>query len=162
ILLSLLYTRVLRQARRYEVIGPRSTFRQPRPLGVWRLPAAALVAAYFALALLLPFLTLVWTALPPFLPPPSAVAFPPPPPDNFPSLRWALIQETAIITAVLMISVPTLALLLSISFSWVVLRSQLPGRLAYDYVAFLPQAVPSIVFALSAIFFFLFVLPPGL
>ena len=162
VLLSILYTRVLSQARRYEVIGPRSTFRQPRPLGVWRLPAVAFIAAYFALALLLPFLTLVWTALLPFLQPPSALAFGHLSLDNFSSLPWALIQETAINTAILMISVPTLALLLSISFSWVVLRSQLRGRLGYDYVAFLPQAVPSIVFALSALFFFLFVLPPSL
>jgi iron(III) transport system permease protein len=162
VVLSTLYTRVLRQARRYEVVGPRATARQLRPLGVWRIPALLLVTAYFCLSLVLPFLTLVWTALLPFLQPPSAAAFAHLSLDNFDNLPWTLIQQTAVNTVLLMASVPTVALVLSLSFSWVVLRSRLPGRLAFDYVAFLPQAVPSIVFALSALVVFLFILPAGL
>lgn len=162
VILGVLYTRVLRQARRYEVIGPRSTAQQPRRLGAWKPIAVFAVIAYFILSLVLPFLTLVWTALLPFLQPPSAIAFKHLSLDNFNSLPWALINETAITTAILMVAVPTLALLLSLSFSWVVLRSRQPGRLAYDHIAFLPQAVPSIVFALSPLVFFLYILPSGL
>jgi iron(III) transport system permease protein len=42
-------------------------------------------------------------------------------------------------------------------FSWVVLRSKLPGRLAFDFVAFLPHAVPNIVFGFAVLLFTLFV-----
>src|SRR5207249_7007826 len=59
-------------------------------------------------------------------------------------------------TAVLMISVSTLVLLVSLAISWIVVRSKARGRFLLDAVAFLPHAVPGIIFALSAAYVALF------
>src|SRR5262245_42844024 len=61
-------------------------------------------------------------------------------------------------TALLMIFVSTLVLLLSLGISWSVVRSRARGRFLLDVVAFLPHAVPGIIFALSAAYVALFLL----
>ena len=43
-------------------------------------------------------------------------------------------------TLILMLTVPTLTLLICLAISWTVLRSGLRGRLLFDAVAFLPHA----------------------
>ena len=52
------------------------------------------------------------------------------------------------------------ALAMSLVSSWVVLRTRSRPRIAFDYVAFLPHAVPHAILAFSALVFFL-ALPPG-
>jgi len=47
---------------------------------------------------------------------------------------------------------------MSLVFSWVVLRSRLPGRFVFDFVAFLPHAIPNIIFGVAALLLALFVL----
>src|SRR5439155_14992183 len=49
-------------------------------------------------------------------------------------------------------------LAISLAFSWIVLRSKIPGRAVFDFIAFLPHAVPSIVFGVGALLLTLFVL----
>jgi len=51
------------------------------------------------------------------------------------------------------VSVPLLALAMSLIFSWVVLRTRSSLRVAFDFVAFLPHAVPSTIFAFVALVF---------
>jgi iron(III) transport system permease protein len=53
---------------------------------------------------------------------------------------------------------PTLTLAVSLAFSWIVLRSKVPGRGIFDFIAFLPHAVPSIVFGVGALLLALFVI----
>jgi iron(III) transport system permease protein len=61
-----------------------------------------------------------------------------------------------------MIVVPSLTLLISVAFSWVVLRSKLRGRGVFDFIAFLPHAVPSIVFGVGALLLVLYIVQPVL
>jgi iron(III) transport system permease protein len=61
-------------------------------------------------------------------------------------------------TAALMVLTPTITLVVSFAFSWVVLRSKIPGRNAFDFAAFMPHAVPNIVFSMAALLLALFVL----
>ena len=60
-------------------------------------------------------------------------------------------------TALLSVLTPTLTLLICIAFSWIVLRSRIPGRGVFDAIAFLPHAVPNIVFGLGALLLALYV-----
>ena len=43
------------------------------------------------------------------------------------------------------------------AFSWIVLRSKVPGRAWFDFIAFLPHAVPGIVFGVGGLLFAMFV-----
>ena len=55
-----------------------------------------------------------------------------------------------------------MTLALSLAFSWIVLRSRMPGRAGFDFIAFLPHAVPTIVFGVGALLLTLFVLQRAL
>ncbi len=57
---------------------------------------------------------------------------------------------------------PSLTLALSLAFSWIVLRSKFPGRGVFDFIAFLPHAVPSIIFGVGALLLTLFVVQRAL
>jgi iron(III) transport system permease protein len=50
-----------------------------------------------------------------------------------------------------------LTIAVSLAFSWIVLRSHIPWRAGFDFVAFLPHAVPSIIFAVGALLITLYV-----
>jgi iron(III) transport system permease protein len=58
----------------------------------------------------------------------------------------------------LMLIVPTVTVALSLCVSWVVLRSRLRFRAVFDFFAFLPHTVPTIVFSVAAWLLALFVL----
>ena len=49
-------------------------------------------------------------------------------------------------------------MIVSLIFAWVVLRSQIRCRFVFDFFAFLPHAVPNIIFAIGAVLLALFVL----
>jgi iron(III) transport system permease protein len=57
-----------------------------------------------------------------------------------------------------MILAPVITIAIAFSISWIVLRSQIRGRALFDFVAFLPLSVPSIVFSMAALLLALFVL----
>ena len=57
-----------------------------------------------------------------------------------------------------MVLTPTLTLAISLCFSWVVLRSKLRGRALFDLVAFLPHAIPNIVFGVGTLLLAVYVL----
>jgi len=51
-----------------------------------------------------------------------------------------------------------MTLAFSLAFSWVVLRSKIPGRAGFDFIAFLPHAVPSIIFSVGALLIALYII----
>jgi iron(III) transport system permease protein len=158
-LLSWGYFRVLRQGHRYAVVTGRSY--RPKQVelttgGVWL--AWGFLGFYFLLAQLLPLLTLLWSSLLRYFQLPSAAAFASLSLINYRGLPWPHLVDGLWNTAVLMVSVSTLVLLLSLAISWIVVRSRIRGRFLFDIVAFLPHAVPSIIFALSAAYVALFLL----
>jgi iron(III) transport system permease protein len=53
-------------------------------------------------------------------------------------------------TALLMVLTPSVTLVLSLCFSWIVLRSRVCGRQWFDLIAFLPNSVPNVVFGVGA------------
>ncbi len=156
--LSWVYSQVLQRARRYAVVTGKAYRPRLLALARWRVAAWLFVGGYLLLAQIVPFLLVVWAALLPYLQPLSPAALPLLSLDNFGRVPWDLVGRGAQNTLVLAFVVPTLVAGLSLAFSWVVLRSRLPGRLVFDTVAFLPHAVPGIIFAIGAVFLALFVL----
>lgn len=149
--LGYLYARVLSRGRTYEVVSGKSYRPRLVRLGAWRPVAWAFIAIYLALSIVLPLLVLVWTALLPFPQVPSPEAFERISLRNFTGMNLPLFGSGARNTAALMLLAPSLALLMAVLLSWVVLRTRSRLRYAYDFVAFLPQAVPRVVFAFGAV-----------
>lgn len=146
------YTRVLGRAHRYEVITGKGYKPTVLRLDRWRNPARAAVATYFLLTMAAPLLFTIWVSVVPFVQPPSVAALDAISLSNFRDLSWGQVQRGLVNTLKVMALAPALTLIASVLFSWVVLRSRLRIRKAYDYVAFMPQAVPNIIFALGALF----------
>ncbi|WP_326600424.1 ABC transporter permease [Streptomyces sp. NBC_01803] len=147
---SLWYLRTLKSARKYQVVTGKG-YRPARvPLGRWRWAAWLFVGGYFLWSAVLPFLMVVWTSLLPYVQKPSAEALEHVSFDNYRDLDWDYVLRGLETTVKLMVLAPTLAVLLSLAFSYVVVRSRLRFRYLYDFTAFLPQAVPSTIFAFSA------------
>jgi iron(III) transport system permease protein len=114
------------------------------------------LALYFTLAKLLPLAVTIWAAVLPYFQLPSADALASVSLTNFQRIPWDLFVIGARNTLLLTIATPTLTLALAIAFSWVALRSKLPGRSAFDFIAFLPHAIPNIVFSIGVLLFVIY------
>jgi iron(III) transport system permease protein len=156
--LTLWYGTLQRQAPRFAVISGRAYRLKLVPLARWKNLAIGLVCLYFALTQLLPILMLVWASLLPYLQSPSAQAIESITLKNYFNLPRDLVVAGAKNTAILMVLVPTVTVAASLAISWVVIRSRLRFRGIFDFFAFLPHTVPSIVFSIAAWLLALFVL----
>jgi iron(III) transport system permease protein len=124
--------------------------------GAWL--AWTFLGVYFLIGLFLPLLTLLWSSLLRYFQLPSAQAFAAASLVNYRGLPWPHLMDGLWNTMILMLSVPTLVLFFSLALSWIVTRSGMRGRFLLDAAAFLPHAVPGIIFALSAAYAALFLL----
>jgi iron(III) transport system permease protein len=161
LLLSWWYFRVMRLAHRYEVVRGRSYEVKRIALGRWRWAGYGLLGGYFTLACVLPLIMMVWVALLPYVQPFSAAAFRQLSTRHFQNLEWNLLWRSTEHTLILMATVPTISLLFGIAISWVVVRSGLRGRFVFDWIAFLPHAVPNLIFAVAMVIVALRVVPQG-
>lgn len=152
------YNAVQQRSHRYAVITGKAYRPRIMTLGPWVWAAWCFVAVYFMLAKVLPVLVLVWASLLPYLQVPSAAALDSVSLDNFRNQDWDLVLTAFTNTGLLMVLTPTITILISICFSWIVLRSQVPGRSIFDLIAFLPHAVPNIVFGVAALLLALFLI----
>jgi iron(III) transport system permease protein len=158
VLLIAWYGRLQGRAYRYQVVTGKGY--RPRQVRLRRhaWTAWAFLGAYFALNKLLPLLVIVWAAVLPYFRYPSAAAFRSVSFAQFGKIDWGLTFESIRHTAALMLLTPTVTLAVAVAFSWVVLRSRIRGRAVFDFVAFLPHAVPNIVFGFAVLLVALFVL----
>jgi iron(III) transport system permease protein len=152
------YSRLQRQAYRYQVVTGKGY--RPRLVALGRHKATAWIflGVYFVLDKLLPLLVIAWAALLPYFRYPSAAAFKSLSLVQFGKIDWDLTLEAIRNTASLMVLTATVTLGIAVAFSWIVVRSRLPGRAIFDFIAFLPHAVPNIVFGFAVLLFTLFVL----
>jgi len=149
LLLSWWYSSVLNQSRKYQVVSGKAY--QPRlvKLGVWRWLAWAFIAFYILASKIMPLLTMIWASLLPYFQAPSLASLANVSLRNFMRLDWSLVLTGLKNTLILMIVSPAMALAMSLVFSWIVLRSRNRFKLVFDFVAFLPHAVPSAIFAFA-------------
>jgi iron(III) transport system permease protein len=155
--LSWWYATMQRRSRRFAVITGRAYRPRLIPLGksVWA--AWGFIALYLGLSKLVPILLLAWASLLPFFQLPGARAFAVMSFRHYGALPWDLVLTSLRNTALLMVLTPTVTLALSLAFSWIVLRSRIPGRAGFDFAAFLPHAVPNIIFGVGALLIALYV-----
>jgi iron(III) transport system permease protein len=150
LLLAAFYFRVMRNTRKYQIVTGRGYRPTLTPLGRWKYPALAFVALFLGLELLLPLVALLWVSLLPRVQAFSFEAL-----DQISLANYAAIPsyvgwDPFINTAVLVLLAPTFAIVLSVLVSWVVVRHQsFPLRGVLDGLAFLPNALPHILFAVA-------------
>lgn len=149
LILAYFYVRLVKQGKKFTVITGRGYRPREIALGRWKWPAIAFVLLYLAMEVLIPFLVLLWVSLLPYLQLPSAKAL-----STLTLKHYIAIPDYAgarpfINTFILMIGVPTAAMILSVLVSWVVIRTQVSFRGILDTVAFLPHAIPSILVAVG-------------
>ena len=157
LLLSWWYSRVLVKSRKYQVVSGKAYRPKLVELGSWQWAAWGFVVFYFIISKAMPLLMMTWASLLPYFQPLSLRAFANLSFSNYENLDWSLLLRGLTNTGVLMLTVPLIALAMSLLFSWVVLRCRSRYRIAFDFIAFLPHAVPSTVFAFVALVFALFV-----
>ncbi|MET9262666.1 iron ABC transporter permease [Amycolatopsis sp. NPDC004079] len=160
VLLSLvmiaLYRRQTRESHRFKVVTGKGYRSAPVRLGRWRYPAAAIVALYVLVAIVVPILTLVWTSLTPFLQPISLHSIGSLGLANYgtiftdPNLTHAVVN-TLVISLVTATLTAAFGLWLALASS----RGGRAGRALFD-LSFLVFAVPSVVLGVAVLFLYLF------
>ena len=150
------YQRLTAHQERFATITGKGYRPRQVGLGIWSAPAAAFCAIYVLIAVVLPFLMLLWTSVQPFYSTPSVeslarVSF-----EGYANI-WndgsvvRAIWNTAQLALVTAMATIVLALLVS----WFVVRRRRGDNGVANYLAtvsFLPQCVPSIVIGLAFIF----------
>ncbi|GAA3706519.1 iron ABC transporter permease [Streptomyces tremellae] len=160
VLLSLVmiaaYRRQTREAHRFRVVSGKGYRVTPTRLGRWRAPAAAVVALYVLVAIVIPILTLVWTSLAPFLRPISLDGLHGLTLANYASIFTDPSLSRAVVNT-LVISLLTATLTAAFG-SWLALASTRGGRAgaALFDLSFLVFAIPSVVLGMAVLFLYLF------
>ncbi len=158
VVLSFWYLRAIAQANRYRLV----TGKDYRPLryrlGAWSFTAGAFVLFYLIAQMLIPLGLLIWVAFQPYVQSPSIEALSQLELTNFTKAPWELFLRAMKNSLILTLGVPTLSIIICFAYSWVVLRSKTRLRYWLDALAFLPHAVPSIVFGVAGLLLSLFVL----
>ncbi len=157
-LLSYGYSTVISRSHQYQVVTGKGYRPYRYRLGKWAIAAWIFIGSYFFLSKLLPLLLLLWASGLRYFQPPSMKAFASLSFQNFRDIPFDLITRGSWNTAILMVVTPTVAILICFGFSWMVVRTKLRLRTLLDFFAFLPTAIPSIIFGVGALFVALFVL----
>ena len=152
------YARMQRQSRRFAVVAGRAYRPRLLQLGKRQILAWGFLGTYFLLSMVLPIAVLLWASLLPFFQLPSRAALLTVSLHQYVTLPWDLAFDALSHTFLLALLVPTVTIAVSLAFSWVVLRSRIPWRASFDVIAFLPHAVPGIIFAVGALLMTLYVL----
>lgn len=156
--MTFVYSSVLRRARSFAVITGKAYRPRLTELGRWKTAAWAFVALYACGALIVPFAFTLLYALLPYPVPLDAGVFAHMSMANFAHIPWTLVLTGATHTAELVVAVPIAVVALSFAISWIVVRTTTPGRFVLDGIAFMPHAVPGILFGIGASLAALFVL----
>jgi iron(III) transport system permease protein len=156
------YGTMQQRSRQFAVVTGKAYRPTLKPLGRRAIGAWCFIGAYLLLSKIMPLVLLAYASGLPFFQLPSAMAFSTMSLTHYATLPWDLVFRAVSNTLVLAVLVPTVTLALSLAFSWIVLRSRIPGRAGFDFIAFLPHAVPSIIFGVGALLLTLFVLQRAL
>jgi iron(III) transport system permease protein len=149
------YLRMTRHAARFATISGKGYRAARFPLRRWRWAAFALVLLYFLLAIVLPFLALVWASLIPYftgfdlslIGKLSTASYR----EIFTSERlWAATANSAGVAIAASVGVTLIAL----AASWLILRSRLRFAWLLDVLTMVPIGVPHLMTGVALIFLF--------
>lgn len=148
-----LYRRTIRQAARFATISGKGYKPARVRLGAWRNLTAGLVALYFLLAVLLPFVALFWASVIPYfsgfsvemLRRASFIAYG----DLFSSPR---LREAFANSVIIAVTAAGGLVLVSLAAAWIVLRSKSPHAWLLDVLCMIPLGVPPLMIGVALVF----------
>ena len=159
LILMWLYHRLTVHQERFATITGKGYRPRQIDLGRWTLPALSLSVIYVIVAVVLPFVMLLWTSVQPFYVPPSMESLQRATLEGYMNIwRDGSVVRSIWNTVVLALVTAVATMVLSVLVSWfVVRRRQNSGGLTryLATVSFLPQGVPSIVIGLALIFVYI-------
>lgn len=150
------YQRAMGRAGQYATITGKGYRPRLIDLGKWRPLATAFMLFFLVVALLLPFIVLLWASILPFYQVPSMEALSTFTWDNYKAIfargdLMLIIKNTAVLSVVVSIG----GILLATLVSWIVLRMRVRGARILDGLVFIPYAVPAVAFGFSYMIAFL-------
>src|SRR6266542_319 len=144
------HSRLAKRSRSFQTVTGKGFRPRPIPLGAWKWPATALSLLYFVVAVVLPMLTLVYMSTQSFYSPPSRYTLSHMSFANYTQvLHDPFVRHTALNSLILGVSSATAVMLIAAVASWLVVRTQLPGRWIVDNLAFLPLVIPGLVLGVA-------------
>ncbi len=155
--LGMLLEHVLsRGAKAYQTVTGKGFRPRPIELGKWRPFAGVAIIGYFLLTVVLPMSMLVYTSLLPYYQKPSVAAFKSMTFGNYADLLQLSQAATALKNSLLLgAGSATLVMLFMAIASWIVVRSNIPGRKVLDVISFAPLVIPGLVLGLALQFVYL-------
>jgi len=159
VLMTIWYSRFLRHAERYEIISGKSYKLRKIEIGrAGNRIAWAFCALFLCMTIGFPFILIAWVAFVPYVQPPSVHALELVSFKQFQTLDWSTFSTATGNSLILMIFAPTVTILCAVPLAWVVVRSRSAYRHVFEFLSFLPHAMPPIIFALAALLASLFIL----
>jgi iron(III) transport system permease protein len=156
LLLMWIYQRLTAHQERFATITGKGYRPRQISLGAWSGAATTFCLCYIFVAVLLPFVMLLWTSVQPFYAVPSAESLSRASFEGYFNIwRDRSIVRAMWNTTVLALVTSLATILLAVLVSWFVVRRHRTGNGLANYLAtvsFLPQCVPSIVIGLAFIF----------
>ncbi len=155
--LGMLLEHVLsRGAKAYQTVTGKGFRPRPIELGKWRPFAGVAIIGYFLLTVVLPMSMLVYTSLLPYYQKPSVAAFKSMTFGNYADLLELSQAATALKNSLLLgAGSATLVMIFMAIASWIVVRSNIPGRKVLDVISFAPLVIPGLVLGLALQFVYL-------
>lgn len=153
-----LYQHLTRNAHAFVTVSGKAFRPRIIALGRWRWPVAG--GALFAVfvAVVMPALVLLWASFQRFFQQPSWRALQH---ASFANYEQVFSNSTVLNgvknSLILGVGAATVLVLLVSVISWIVYRTKVPGRKSLDFLAFVPQAVPSVLFGVSMLWLYLVV-----
>jgi iron(III) transport system permease protein len=145
-----------RNARGFQTVTGKAFRPQPIQLGRARRWVGAGVIGYFVFTVVLPVGVLVYASLLKFYAAPSMAAVRTMTLDNYAAVLHMPLAWTALRNSLYLgVGAATVVMVLAAVVSWVVVRTDLPGRRLLDVLAFTPIVIPGLVLGLALAFVYL-------
>lgn len=146
------YRRTIKHAARFATVSGKGYRPVRAHLGPWRSPTAALVCLYFVLAVLLPFIALLWASVIPYFAGFSLNMLQRASFAAYANLAASARLREALLNSVL-IGIATAASLVVLSFlsAWVVLRSKLRRAWLIDFLCIVPLGIPPLMVGIALV-----------
>jgi iron(III) transport system permease protein len=151
-----LYSRVLRNGKRYATVTGKGFRPRTINLGPYRWAAAVFVALYFIVAIIMPILILVYASTQKIYAAPSAETLTHLSAENYRSIFANPDTVTSVKNSVILaVSSATVVIAVMGFAAWFMARSRTRGRWLLDAVSSAPIAIPSVVIGVALLFVYL-------
>ncbi|MFM2129425.1 MAG: hypothetical protein RL477_971 [Pseudomonadota bacterium] len=153
-----LYQHMTRRAYAFVTVSGKAFRPRIIRLGVWRWPVAIVSQIVIFVAVVLPTLVLLWASFQRFFQQPSWRAL-----SNASFANYTSVLDNSTVISGLKNSLilgfgsATALVLIVAVISWIVCRTRMPGRKSLDFLALVPQAVPSVLFGVAMLWLYLIV-----